>query len=140
MIFTQEQYKLYTGLESSYDDEDWELLVEVAKMRLASFLCLESFPELTDNNADLGFLLANFIAAVIKFQGDGDAVESKSVRNFTIKVRTSSAADAFSQIAKQYPDIIDKYSECNLGVRVERSRKPCCGYYGGYYGRFYGRI
>lgn len=132
-MFTQEQYTLYTGQASSYDDEDWEVLVSVAEMRLASFLCLESFPELTDDNVDLGLLLANFIAAVLKFQGDGDAVESKSVRNFTINFKTSSAANAFSQIASQYSDIIDKYSECDLGVKVERSKRCCCGY-------FYGRI
>ena len=132
-MFTQEQYTLYTGQASSYDDEDWEVLVSVAEMRLASFLCLESFPELTDDNVDLGLLLANFIAAVLKFQGDGDAVESKSVRNFTINFKTSSAANAFSQIASQYSDIIDKYSECDLGVKVERSKGCCCGY-------FYGRI
>ena len=139
-MFTQEQYTLYTGQKSSYDDEEWEVLVSVAEMRLASFLCLEELPELDEDKRDLALLLANFIAAVLKFQGDGDAVESKSVRNFTIKVKTSSAANAFSQIATQYSDIIDKYSECDLGVRVERAKKPCCGWYEGYYGRFFGRF
>ena len=128
---TVEQYALFTGLPVTYDDEDWEAIVAVASMRLASFLCLDELPELDDSNQDLAMLLANFIAAVIKFQGDGDAVESKSVRNFTINFKTSRAADAFSQIASQYDDIIDKYSECGLGVKVERSRRYCCG-------RFYG--
>lgn len=139
-MLTLEQYTLYTGLTAPYEDEDWETIVSVAEMRLASFLCLDELPELTADNADLGLLLANFIAAVIKFQGDGDAVESKSVRNFTINFKTSSAADAFSQIATQYADIIDKYSECDLGVKVERSKRPCCGYYGGHYGYYHGRF
>lgn len=130
---TQDQYTLYTGETVSYSSEDWSAIVAVAEMRLASFLCLDTFPTLDSNNADLAMLLANFIAAVLKFEGNGDAVQSKSVRNFTINFKSSSAADAFSQIATQYSDIIDKYSQCDLGVRVERSKRCCCGYY-------YGRI
>lgn len=126
-MLTQEQYTLYTGLPVSYNDTDWETIVAVAEMRLASFLCLDSFPELDSGNADLAMLLANFIAAVLKFQGNGDAVESKRVRNFTINFKTSSASDAFSQIATQYADIIDKYSECKTGVVVERQKGCCCG-------------
>lgn len=135
-MLTLEQYTLYTGLTAPYDDEDWEAIVAVAEMRLASFLCLDDFPELTDKNTDLAMLLANFIAAVLKFQGDGDAVESKHVRNFTINFKSSSAADAFSQIGSQYGDIIARYSECDIGVKVEKSRRYCCGYDGHYYGCF----
>ena len=131
-MLTQEQYTLYTGLPVSYSDSDWTAIVTVAEMRLASFLCLETFPEPDSNNPDLAMLLANFIAAVLKFQGDGNAVTSKRVRNFTINFKSSSAADAFSQIASQYSDIITKYSECELAVKAERSRGYCCGY--GYYG------
>jgi hypothetical protein len=129
-MLTQEQYTLYTGLKTSYYSDDWSSIVGVAEMRLASFLCLEQFPVLDQNNKDLAMLLANFIASVLRFQGNGDVVESKHVRNFTINFKSSSASDAFSQIATQYPDIIDKYSECDLGVRVERSHRDCCGYYG----------
>lgn len=132
-MLTQEQYTLYTGLTVEYKSSDWTAIVTVAEMRLASFLCLETFPELDSSNNDLAMLLANFIAAVLKFQGDGDAVESKHVRNFTINFKSSSAADAFSQIASQYNDIISKYSECDLGVKVERSKPCCCRF--GYYGR-----
>lgn len=131
-MLTQEQYTLYTGLTVGYKSADWAAIVTVAEMRLASFLCLDVLPELDSSNNDLAMLLANFIAAVLKFQGDGDAVESKHVRNFTINFKSSSAADAFSQIGSQYADIIAKYSKCDLGVRVERSRKHCCRY--GYYG------
>lgn len=126
-MLTLEQYTLFTGITTTLDDEQWESIVTVAEMRLASFLCLEELPELDDNNQDLAMLLANFIAAVLKFQGDGDAIESKSVRNFTINFKTSSASNAFAQIASQYEDIIDRYSECGLGVVVERSRESCCG-------------
>lgn len=134
---TPEQYTLYTGLTVPYEDTNWNIIVAVAEMRLASFLCLDEFPELTDENADLAMLLANFIAAVLKFRGDGDAITSKSVRNFTINFKSSSAADAFSQIGLQYGDIIAKYSECDLGVKVERSQRHCCEYNYGYYnGRF----
>lgn len=132
-MLTQEQYTLYTGQTVSYSNSDWQSIVAVAEVRLASFLCLDTFPELDSNNKDLAMLLANFIAAVLKFRGDGDTVTSKHVRNFTINFKTSSAADAFSQIATQYSDIITKYSQCDLGVKVERSHWCCCG---GDYGRF----
>ena len=137
-MLTLEQYTLFTGITTSFDDEQWESIETVAEMRLASFLCLEELPD-TDEHQDLAMLLANFIAAVLKFQGDGDAIESKSVRNFTINFKTSSASNAFAQIASQYEDIIDKYSDCDLGVVVERSRRHCCSsrcWHGNTYGCF----
>lgn len=126
-MLTQAQYKLFTGLTVTFTEEDWQTLVTVASKRLASFLCLGTFPDLADDNADLAMLLANFIAAVLKFQGNGDTVESKRVRNFTINFKTSSASNAFSQIASQYSDIIEEYSQCDSGVIVERSRGCHCG-------------
>lgn len=127
-MLTQDQFKLFTGQAVNYSEKDWQTLVAVAELRLASFLCLDEFPELTDDNLDLAELLSNFIAGVLKFQGGNGAVESKSVRNFTIKFRTSSAANAFSLIASQYRDIIEKYSACGIGIKVERSKD--CGCYG----------
>lgn len=134
-MLTQEQYKLFTGQTVNYSSADWEALVSVAEIRLASFLCLEKLPSTEEGGeevlpADLALLLANFIAAVLRFRGNGDTVESKRVRNFTINFKTSSATDAFSQIASQYSDIIEKYSECGLGVRVERSSCHRCYYNG----------
>lgn len=122
---TQDEYKLFTGQTVNYDDTDWGIIVDVAELRLASYLCLEEFPELDETNQDLAMLLANFIAAVFKFQGDSGTIESKSVRNFTINFR-SSATNAFEQIYKQYEDIIEKYSNCELGVTVERTHRSCC--------------
>lgn len=132
-MLTQEQYTLYTGLKTSYSESDWEAIVSVAEVRLASFLCLLELSTVEDESgeqilpADFALLLANFIAAVLRFQGNGDSVSSKRVRNFTINFKTSSAADAFSQIATQYSDIIEKYSQCGMGVVVERQRGCCCG-------------
>lgn len=131
-MLTQEDFKLWTCTESNLIADDWEKVVQTASSRLASFLCLDRLPELTDDNPDLAQLLANFIAAVLRFQGDGGTVSSKSVRNFTISFKSGAAADAFSQIASQYGDIIDKYSDCNLGVAVEKSRR--CGCEFGYIG------
>lgn len=134
-MLTQEQYTLYTGLASNYSDDNWTAIVTVAEMRLASFLCLDKLPGADESGEvalpdDLALLLANFIAGVLRFRGNGDAVESKRVRNFTINFKTSSATDAFSQIATQYGDIIDKYSMCNIGVKVERSSCQRCYYNG----------
>ena len=131
---TLDDYKLYTGLTSSYQQDEFDEIVAIAKLRLASFLCLDEFPELTEDNKDLAMLLANFIAGVFKYQGTPETVNSKSVRNFTISFNNS-ATNAFSNIYNQYQDIIDKYSECGLGVKVERSayhgrRGGCCGSFG----------
>lgn len=125
---TQDEYKLLTGQTVNCSDEDWQLLVDIAELRLASLLCIEEFPELDETNQDLVLLLANFLCATLKFQGAPDTIESKSVRNFTINFK-SSATNAFEQIYSQYRDIIEKYDQCNLGIKVECSSRHCCGYY-----------
>lgn len=134
-MLTQEDFTLYTGEQICYPDENWDLIQEIAKLRLASLLCLDNFPELDETNQDLALLLANFISATLKFQGAQDAIESKSVRNFTINFKNS-ATNAFEQIYSQYRDIIEKYSKCDLGVRVERNAWHCCGYYNNGYFNF----
>ena len=121
---TQDDYKLWTGATVTFADEDWARIVAVAEKRLASFLCLEALPDPLPD--DLEELLANFINAVFKYQGDYDAVESKSVRNFTIHFRSDSAVNAFAQIAKNYGDTIDEYSECGTTIKVEHSTRSCC--------------
>jgi len=125
----QAEYNLYTGQNLCYSDEQWGTILNIAEVRLSSLLCLETFPELTDENQDLALLLANFICATLKFQGAPDIINSKSVRNFTINFNNS-ATNAFEQIYHQYRDIIEKYSNCGneTGLKVERS--AChCGYY-----------
>lgn len=125
-MLTQEQYCLFTGQAVTLSDEDWNTLVNIAASRLASLLCLETLPELDENNQDLALLLANFLCSALKFQGAPDTIESKSVRNFTINFK-SSATNAFEQIYSQYEDIIEKYSNCDGGVWVEKSYRLCCG-------------
>ena len=125
---TQSRYSLLTGQSVNYSKDDWDTLVGIAEIRLASFLCLDLVPELTEDNQDFAMLLANFICACIKFSGDTDTISSKSVRNFTISFK-SSAANAFQQIYTQFEDIIEKYSQCDLGVKVESSKRYCCGTY-----------
>lgn len=125
---TQDDYTLFTGECSNFSDTSWKALVDVAEKRLASLLCLETFPTLDGTNQDLKMLLANFICAMLKFQGMDDIVESKSVRNFNIKFKEN-AANAFEQIHDQYADIIERYSDCGTGIKVERCARHCCGYY-----------
>lgn len=131
---TQDQYTLLTGQNICCSDTDWATIVSIAEMRLASLLCLEELPDLEDDaSADFVLLLANFLCTSLKFQGAPDTIESKSVRNFTINFK-SSATNAFEQIYSQYRDIIEKYSQCKLGIKVERNARHCCGYYNhGYY-------
>lgn len=129
---TQDDYKLWTGLTVSYSEEDWERLVAVASSRLASFLCLEALPNPMPDG--LQALLANWMAAVLKWQGTGDAqVEEKRIRNFTIRFSSNSAANAFAQVAENYSDLISQYSECKDSIVVEKSKRYCCGR-GSYYG------
>lgn len=125
---SKKDYEILTGQSVSYSDADWALIEEIAEIRLASFLCLDEFPELTGENEDLALLLANFICASIKFSGNSDTISQKSVRNFTISFK-SNATNAFQQIYSQYKDIIEKYSQCGSDIKVERSRGHCCGYY-----------
>lgn len=125
---TQDDYSLFTGQCANYPDTDWNKMVDIAKIRLASLLCLEAFPELDESNKDLGMLLANFLCASLKFMGAPDTIESKSVRNFTINFKVN-ATNAFEQIYSQYRDIIDRYSNCGTEIKVERSSRPCCRYY-----------
>lgn len=127
---TQDDYKLWTGEDASrYTDEQWTKILTVAKLRLASFLCLSELPTDDDGNlpADIEQLLANFIAEVIVHQGTTGEVESKHVRNFTIEFASTTAANAFAKISQQYGDIIERYSNCNLGFAVEGSARYCCG-------------
>ena len=128
-MLTQEQYTLFTGQTVNCSDTDWKALVNIAIGRLASLLCLEELPD-TENGENQEFLLlvANFMCSALKFQGAPDIIESKSVRNFTINFK-SSATNAFEQIYSQYEDIIEKYSKCGSGIKVERSSRCCCGYY-----------
>lgn len=129
MILTQQQYTLFTGHTVNYSDEDWEILVNIAVERLKSLLCLEELPDTEEGeNQDLLLLLANFLCGVMKFQGTPDTIESKSVRNFTINFK-SSATNAFEQIYSQYEDIIEKYTKCGVGIKVERNARHCCGRY-----------
>lgn len=126
-MLTQEDYKLYTGQNICYADSEWKTVVNIAQIRLASLLCLDTFPELSEDNQDLALLLASFICATLKYQGAPDVISSKSVRNFTINFNNS-ATNAFEQIYNQYRDIIEKYNNCGnkTGLKVERSA-PCCG-------------
>lgn len=128
---TQDEYKLWTGDDASkYTQEEWAKLLASAERRLASFLCLSELPKDEHGNlyADIEELLANFMAGVIAHQGaTSSAIESKQVRNFTINFKTEIAANAFAQIAKQYGDIIERYSNCNIGFAVERSANYNCG-------------
>lgn len=126
-------YNLFTGQNLCYSDEQWEVVLNIAEIRLASLLCLEEFPELTEENQDLALLLANFICSTLKFQGAPDIINSKSVRNFTINFNNS-ATNAFEQIYHQYRDVIERYSKCNNGVDIKVERSAChrCGFYNGY--------
>lgn len=127
---TQDAYEFWTGEDASnYTTTEWAKLVAVASLRLASFLCLETLP--TDDQgklySDIEELLANFIAGVIAHQGTAQSIESKHVRNFTINFKSGIAANAFAQIAQQYGDIIERYSNCNLGFKVESNAHYHCG-------------
>lgn len=122
---TQDDYKLWTGESVDYSAGDWQKIVAVAKTRLAALLCLDIWPaEMAD---DLAMLLANFICAVLRWQGTPEAsVSSKSVRNFTISFNSDGAINAFAQVAKNYSDIIEKYSLCGSGFDVEKSKLYNC--------------
>lgn len=121
---TQDDYKLWTGQDARYTEAEWQKIWTAASARLARFLCLDELPETLP--ADLEEMAANFIAATINRQEGTGSVERKSVRNFTVEFRQPTAADAFAAIAQQYGDVIEKYSDCGLGINVEHSARHCC--------------
>lgn len=120
---TQDEYKLFTGETVTYSEEDWDILVDIASGRLASYLCLESLPSTLPN--DLKLLLANFMCSVFTHQGSEGSVASKSVRNFSITFQSNIARNAYQSILAQYPDIISKYSACGESLKVESSARRC---------------
>ena len=125
-MLTQDDYKLYTGETSNLSTEDSSKMVGIANGRLASLLCLEKLPDPLPD--DLALLLANFIAAMEKFKGNGaQVVTSKRVRNFSISYASNEAANVFAQVAENFTDIISKYSACGSSLKVESS-KGCCRY------------
>ena len=132
---TQDDYKLWTGEDaSSYTQAEWLRIVAIASTRLASFLCLDMLPlnEQGKMPDAIQMLLANFISGVFEHQGSTGSVESKHVRNFTIQFAQTNAANAFAQLYAQYGDLIDKYTQCDLGISVEHSTINHCGdYHGG---------
>lgn len=124
MEMTQDDFKFLTGMTTNYTATQWATIVAAAATRLASFLCLDALPETMP--ADLEEAFANFIAAVITNHGANGEVESKHVRNFTVNFRASTAANAFARIAQQYGDVIERYSDCSLGVDVCERAPRCC--------------
>lgn len=132
MTFTQEQFKLWTGQIDTHSTTEWAKIVQVAAIRLASFLCLPNgLPTDPDSDqdylpADLQELFANFIAYMLAGQGATTEIESKHVRNFTINFKATAASDAFAKIASKYEDIIELYSNCGLTFSVEKNAQYNC--------------
>lgn len=130
-MLTQDDYKLYTGETSSLSTENWSKIVSLGVERLAWQLCLEELPKDSEGNLpnDLAMLLANFIYLMLSHRGSDSRIESKSVRNFTIKFGTSGVTGAFAKLSENYPDIIEKYSQCGATMSVERNTETCCGHF-----------
>lgn len=123
---TTREFKIFTGADAgALTAGEWSRIETIASTRLASFLCLPNgLPQPVPD--DLKMVLANFICASIKTQAGTEAVESKHVRNFTINFKTATT-NAFAEIAQNYGDIIEQYSNCEMGFAVERKAHYCCG-------------
>lgn len=132
---TQDDFQTLTGQNvSALTASQWGLITSAAGERLASLLCLEELPEFTDKNRDLEALFAAFVAACIKFGGNGEEIDSKTVRSFSIKLSTDSARSIFAVVARNFSDVVEKYSACDSGIKVERGSR--CHYCGGDDDRF----
>lgn len=122
---TLDDYKLWTGETMQVTDEQFEAIVEVASGRLGSFLCLGSLPEPLPKGLEM--VLADFIYSVQAHRGPDAVITNKRVRNFTISFASNAAANAFAQIARQYGDILEKYSDCGSTISAEGNRRCCYG-------------
>lgn len=119
---TQDDFRLFTNQTITFSEENWQVLLEVAEIRLASFLCLEKLPDPMPE--DFKMLLANFMGAVLETRGKGEGkISSKSVRNFTISFQSQKTATAFGRVAENFGDLIEKYSNCGSSLVVERNAR-----------------
>lgn len=121
---TQDDYKLWTGSTASYTSAEWQKIQSAATARLARFLCLDLWPETLPD--DLAQMLAFFINATLNHRTDSGEVERKTVRNFSVEFRQSTAADAFAAIYSQFEDVIEAYSQCGQTITVESTKRYCC--------------
>lgn len=128
-MFSQDDYKLYTGVTTDFSDENWSKMVNIADGRLASSLCLDKLPTDEDGNLpnDLAMVLANFIYLMLEHRGSDSKVSSKRVRNFTINYSSDGVTGAFTKLRDNYGDIVDRYSECGSTLSVEHNTRLCCG-------------
>lgn len=110
LSLTAQEYDDKGLTAEEYDNGGKTLLMEGGEVRLPD---------------DLEMLLANFICIMLGNLGDKAPIQSKHVRNFTITY-ANSATTAFGKLRQLYGDIIEKYSNCNGGVCVERSARRCC--------------
>ena len=124
-MITIKDYELYSGDTWNGSEEDFNKLEQVAELRLKRYLCLEDFP--TPLPDDLAMLLANFIAFAINDTAVNSGVESKSVRNFTVKFNQNSK-NAWLKLNESFADIIGSYSQCSLGIGIETTSNPCGEY------------
>ena len=116
---TLDDFNFWTNNKIKLDAEQFDIIVAVASGRLASFLCLENLPD--PLNDDLKLVLAQFIKLLLDDASDsGEKVASKSVRNFTIQF-TNNTANIFAKIAKNYGDILNRYSDCGYAFKVEKT-------------------
>ena len=119
------EYLQYTNTDREL--EDWDTILALSEMRLASLLCLEAIPTDSEGNMpeDFKLLLANFIYIMTNEMGAGsEKVASKSVRNFTISFQSTDASKPFGKLSTLYGDIIAKYSKCGVSFKVERGWRP----------------
>ena len=121
-------YELYSGEKWPLPESDWCKIERIAELRLARQLCLEELPDPMPD--DLAMLLANFISYALVDNGANSGVESKSVRNFTIRFNTN-ASNAWDKLNQYFGDIIGEYSQCCNGVDIETTQSICGEYMGG---------
>lgn len=118
---TLENYNFWTNnkYKLNFSQDEFDKIVNVAKTRLASFLCLSDLGN--DLADDLEMVLAQFIALIMIDNSDnGEHIESKRVRNFSITF-TNNTANIFAKLAKNYGDILNRYSECGFSFKVEKT-------------------
>lgn len=116
---TAEEYDLLGFTAQEYDDKS--LTAQEYDTSGKTILMLGGQIHLDDN---LAMLLANFLCIMLKKRGDTPDVKSKHIRNYTITY--GEAKVAFSQLRRDYGDIIEDYSKCCSGICVERSVRRCC--------------
>lgn len=125
IISKENMAKLLGRSLSTTEDNDYELYLDIAIMRLEDLLCLKSLPD--ELPVDMQLLVARCFGVIATEQSvDGENIKEKRVEDFSISYDTNSQDTPMSKFVKMNISIIAKYSQCQGKIKSGELRYGCC--------------